>query len=80
MFGNNKISDKDLLKSINQRLTRAGASSQSRITAMVQQGNVTVSGSLQYPYQRAAIIKAIERIAGVRRVVDQLQLVARNVK
>lgn len=77
MFGKN-VSDKDLLRTINQRLSRAGASSQTRVTASVQQGNVTVSGSLQYPYQRGAIIKAIERIAGVRRVIDQLLLVDRK--
>lgn len=77
MFGKN-VSDKDLLRTINQRLSRAGAASQARVTASVQQGNVTVSGNLQYSHQRGAIIKAIERIAGVRRVNDQLQLVERK--
>jgi osmotically-inducible protein OsmY len=78
MFGKNSISDKDLLRTVNQRLTRAGSASQTRVIAAVRQGNVTLTGNLQYPYQRDPIVKTIERIAGVRRVIDQLQLVART--
>jgi hypothetical protein len=74
MFGRNSVSDKDLLKAVNQRLTRSGSGSQSRIVAMVNQGSVTLTGNLQIAYQRDLIVKTVARIAGVRRVVDLLKL------
>lgn len=73
MFGRNQISDKDLLKTVNQRLMRAGGS-QSRVTATVQGGTVTLTGTLQYAIQRSPIVKSVTNITGVRRVLDQLQL------
>jgi hypothetical protein len=74
MFGNDKASDDKLQKAVDQRLMRGGAGSQSRITARVSQGNVTVSGNLQYEAQRAPLVKNIARVAGVRRVIDQLRV------
>jgi osmotically-inducible protein OsmY len=78
MFGKNVVTDKDLLRTVNQRLSRAGAASSTRVTVTIQQGNVTLTGNLQYPYQRAPIVKSVERITGVRRVIDQLRLVERS--
>jgi osmotically-inducible protein OsmY len=74
MFGRNQISDKDLQKTVNHRLQRTGASSQSRIAATVQGGMVTLTGTIQYANQRTPIVKAVSNIAGIRRVVDQLQM------
>ena len=79
MFGRNQVSDKDLLKSVNQRLARTGTASQSKVSVCVQQGTVTLSGSLQHAIQRNPIVKAVARVAGVRRVVDQMQLIVRKV-
>jgi len=77
MFGKNVVTDKDLLRTVNQRLSRAGAASSTRVNATIQQGNVTLTGNLQYPYQRAPIVKSVERVTGVRRVIDMLKLVER---
>ena len=73
MFGKNQITDRDLLKQINQRLARTGTASQSKVNVSVQQGNVTLTGSLQHAIQRSPIVKAVSRVTGVRRVVDQMQ-------
>jgi hypothetical protein len=78
MFGKNLISDKDLLKSINQRLSRTGTASQSKVNVSVQQGTVTLTGTLQHAIQRSPIVKTVGRIAGVRRVIDQMQLIVRK--
>src|SRR3989304_5822740 len=78
MFGRNQVSDKDLLKAISQRLARTGTSSQSKVNVAVQQGNVTLSGTLQHAIQRSPIVKTVTRVAGVRRVVDQMQHVAKK--
>jgi osmotically-inducible protein OsmY len=77
MFGRNQISDKELLKTVNQRLARTGTGGQSKISASVLQGTITLSGSLQYAMQRSPIVKAASNIAGVRRVIDQMQIVAK---
>jgi hypothetical protein len=54
---------------------RAGGGSQTRITASISQGTVTLTGTLQYAIQRTPLVKAVSQIAGVRRVIDQLKLV-----
>jgi hypothetical protein len=72
MFGANDATDKALLKSVTQRLAR-GTASQIRITATVQAGTVTLNGTLRYEAQRIPVVKEVGRIAGVRRVVDQLK-------
>jgi osmotically-inducible protein OsmY len=77
MFGKNQISDKDLLKQVNQRLVRSGAS-QSKVAVTVQQGMVTLTGTLQHAIQRDPILKAVARVAGVKRVIDQMQMVVRK--
>ena len=74
MLGRNQISDKDLLKAVNQRLMRSGSGSQSRVTATVQKGMVTLTGSLQYAIQRSPIIKAVQSVPGIGRIVDQMIL------
>jgi osmotically-inducible protein OsmY len=72
MFGKNQVSDRDLLKQINQRLARTGTASQSKVNVSVQQGNVTLTGTLQHAGQRSPIVKAVSRVTGIRRVVDQM--------
>jgi osmotically-inducible protein OsmY len=78
MFGRNQIADKDLAKTVNQRLARAGASSSSRIAATIQQGTVTLTGTLQYPGQRSPIVKSLSGVPGVTRVVDLMKLAERK--
>ena len=73
MFGRNEVPDRTLLKTVNRRLDRTGTGSQSKVTAAVQRGTVTLAGKLQYENQRNLILKAIRSLAGVRQVIDQLQ-------
>jgi hypothetical protein len=76
MLGKNQISDKDLLKQVNQRLLRSG-SAQAKVAVTVNMGMVTLSGTLQHAIQRDPILKAVARVTGVKRVIDQMQLVPR---
>jgi len=78
MFGRNQVSDRDLLKTIQQRLARTGTASSSKVNVVVQQGNVTLSGTLQHAIQRDPIVKAVSRVAGVRRVSDLLQHIVKK--
>ncbi len=77
-FGKNQVSDRDLLKTVNQRLSRTGTASQSKVNVSVQQGNVTLTGTLQHAIQRIPILKAITRVPGVRRVIDQMQHIVKK--
>jgi osmotically-inducible protein OsmY len=72
MFGKSRTSDKELAKTVNSRLMRAGGGS--HLTATVEQGTVTLTGKIRYEAQRRPILNAINSIAGVSRVIDQIQL------
>jgi osmotically-inducible protein OsmY len=78
MLGRNQIPDKDLLKAVNQRLMRSGTGSQTRVTASVQKGMVTLTGTLQYAIQRNPIMKAVQSVPGISRIVDQMVLVPKK--
>ena len=79
MFGKNTISDKELSKTVNKRLVRAGCGSQTALVAAVRQGTVTLTGILKYESQRRPVLKAITNIAGVSRVIDQLRLTPKSI-
>jgi osmotically-inducible protein OsmY len=78
MFGANRTSDKELSKTVNKRLVRAGGGSQTHLAAAVQQGTVTLTGLIRYEAQRRPILKAMSSIAGVSRVIDRLQLMPKT--
>jgi hypothetical protein len=73
MFGKAEVSDKELSKTVNSRLARTGTGS--RITAVINRGVATLSGKLQYAGQCAPIMNAASRVAGIRQVIDQMQLI-----
>ena len=75
MFGENKVSDKELVKAVSKRLQRSGGSG---LTADIQHGIVTLRGRIRYATERKVIVKIIASIAGVRRVIDQIQLQPRR--
>jgi osmotically-inducible protein OsmY len=72
LFYRDHVPDKSIVRKVNQRLCRAGLGSQSKITATVRNGTVTVSGTLQYEIQRRSVLNSARGVAGVRSVVDQL--------
>jgi osmotically-inducible protein OsmY len=69
-----QVPDKRLLQKVEQRVSRAGLGSQSRITVQVRNGDVTLSGTLQYDSQRRPVLHAASGVEGVRRIVDQMQV------
>ena len=73
MLGN-AVPDKAILQKVNQRVQVTGTGSQSKVTVNVRGGDVTVGGTIQYEMQRRNILKAAGRVAGVRRVIDQMQV------
>jgi osmotically-inducible protein OsmY len=78
MLRQNEVSSKDLLKSVNQRVSRTGTSGQLRISVAAQHGNITLAGTLNHEMQRRSIVQAANRVGGVRQVIDQMTLVAKK--
>ena len=77
MLGN-EVPDKVILLKVNQRIQQTGTGSQTKVTVNVNRGEVTVGGSLQYEMQRQNILRAAQRVPGVRRVIDKMQLQAKK--
>ena len=75
----NAIPDAELLKTIHDRLQRAGANAE-RIRATVDHGTVKLMGALQFEMQRRSYLKVVSAIAGVGRVDDQMQVSAKKKK
>jgi osmotically-inducible protein OsmY len=69
-----RIPDKALGAKVTQKLSRCGGGSNVRINATVRNGTVTLSGMLDFDYQRKPIVRAINGVEGVRMVIDQLQV------
>ncbi|MCX7427495.1 MAG: BON domain-containing protein [Planctomycetia bacterium] len=66
-------SDTAILKKVNQHLTRMSC----RVNAAIHNGQVTLSGNIQYENQRRPALKAAGSVEGVRGVSDQLKVTSR---
>jgi osmotically-inducible protein OsmY len=71
MAGN---SDRALSLQVTQKLAMRGLRTPCRIVVSSQNGDVTLTGSIQFAHQRSAATQAAANVPGVRRVVDQLKV------
>ena len=74
----NQVPDKALMQKVDQCVQRTGTGSQSRVKIDVRRGEVTLTGTIQYEMQRQNIMRAANRVSGVRRVVDQMTIAAKR--
>ena len=70
-----KIQDSVISQKISERLCSLGMRAPCRVTVASNKGNVTLSGTIQYEHQRQVAVRAIRGVAGVQRVVDQMQVI-----
>ena len=68
----NQVPDETLLQKVTQQLSNRGLRSPCKIAVAARNGDVTLTGTLQYAHQRQAALQATRSVSGVRRVVDQL--------
>lgn len=68
----NSVPDKTLLRDINKKLLRAGT--QTKIVASVNCGCLTLTDTLQFEIQRRPILRAVNQVSGVRRLMDQMTM------
>jgi len=72
MLRKETIPDKTILKDVNKRLARSGMGSRCRIVATVSGGQVTLTGQMQYENQRRPVVQAVNRVDGIKGVIDQM--------
>jgi osmotically-inducible protein OsmY len=71
-----RVPDKTLLQQVNKRLMQAGT--QSSVSASVNGGCVTLTGTLKYETQRNAILRKAQQVSGVRHIVDRMTVPVRK--
>ena len=64
--------DEGVSQQVMNKLASRGLNSPCRVVVRSSGGEVTLTGTVQYPHQKATAVKAASGVAGVRRVVDQL--------
>ena len=64
--------DRNIAQAVTQRMAMRGIRTPCRIDVQSRNGEVTLSGSIQYPHQRAAAMQAASTTSGVRHVVDRM--------
>jgi osmotically-inducible protein OsmY len=64
--------DQTLTKQVSLKLANRGITSPCSVTVQTKNGEVILSGSVQYAHQKAAAVRAAAGIYGVRRVTDNM--------
>ena len=64
--------DHGISQQVTNRLASRGLNAPCRVVVQANGGEVTLTGTVQYPHQKLTAVKAANGIAGVRRVVDRL--------
>jgi len=75
MIHQEKVKDTVISQKVKEKLSGAGIRAPSHVAAVSSNGQVTVSGSIQYEHQRAVAIRAIRGVTGVQHVVDQMRVI-----
>ena len=73
----NQVPDKTLQKNVDRKLMQKCPGS-ARISATVRGGDATVTGTLKNEYERKPIVRCVAAVQGIRRVVDQLQVLEKK--
>ena len=70
----NQVPDKTLLRNVERKISRK-ISGTNRVSVSVRSGDVTLKGVIGYEHERRPILSSVNSVPGVRRVLDQLQVV-----
>jgi osmotically-inducible protein OsmY len=69
------IKDPVISHKVSERLSSLGVRAPCHVMVATSRGNVTLSGTIQYEHQRHVAVHAVRGVAGVQRVVDQMQVI-----
>jgi len=69
-----RVPDQHLIQKITQAMTHHGFRPPCHIEVVVRNGDVTLSGIIQYANQRRNAVRTALGVPGVRRVIDHLRV------
>ena len=67
-----QVPDQAITQQLNNKLASRGVRSPCRVTVMSKNGEVTLSGTVQFAHQKGAARQIATGVSGVRRVIDNL--------
>ena len=73
----NQVPDRTLQKSVDRKLMQKCPGS-AQISATVRAGDATITGTIKNEYERKPIVRCVSAVQGIRRVVDQLQVLEKK--
>lgn len=71
-----QVPDRLITQQVSQKLANRGIRSPCHVEVSTNNGEVTLSGSVQFGHQKGIAAQAVSGITGVRRVVDQIVIKA----
>jgi osmotically-inducible protein OsmY len=78
MIKKDAVPDRVIDQKVGQQLANRGMRPPCKVTVSSKGGTVTLSGKIQYEHQRNVCVRTTSNTEGVRRVVDQLQVIAKT--
>ncbi len=70
------VPDRTITQQVQNKLTGRGLSAPCHVSVATQNGDVTLSGTVQFAHQKGMAVRLVSVISGVRRVVDRLTVKA----
>jgi len=64
--------DTTINNQVSLKLANRGIRAPCKVTVQTKNGEVTLSGTVQYSHQKSGAVRVAEGVTGVRRVVDQM--------
>ena len=71
-----KGSDHAITQQVNLKIANRGIRNPCKVNVATRNGDVTLSGTVQFAHQKSAAVQAATGITGVRRVNDQMTIQA----
>jgi osmotically-inducible protein OsmY len=80
MLGKIIVPDRTIDQKVGQQLANRGMRSPCKVAVSSRGGTVTLTGKIQYEHQRNLCMQVARGVEGVKRVLDQLQVIIKEVK
>lgn len=68
------VNDATISRNVTRQLASSGLRSPCRIQVQTRNGEVTLSGTVQFVHQRNSAVQAIRTVEGVKRIVEKLKV------
>ena len=70
----NQPPDSAISKNVSRQLASCGLRAPCQVRVQTRKGEVTLTGFVIYAHQKASALQVIQKVEGVRRVIDQMKI------